>query len=200
METILDWILRYGYFGLFTLLMFCIAGLPVPDETLLLFSGYLISQGRLNPFLTFMASFAGSISGISLSYLAGRFIAEPVLLRYGRRLGLTLAHLNYVQSWYRRSGEWLLAIGYYIPGVRHFTALVAGMSNLAYLRFAAFAYAGAAVWAATFLSLGYLVGENWRLAIALVHRYTTLALLFFLIVTPLILWIRWRRGNRNTVD
>jgi membrane protein DedA with SNARE-associated domain len=193
MDTVLDWILRYGYVGLFALLMFGIAGLPIPDETLLMFSGYLIWKGRLNPLLAFASSFAGSVSGISISYLMGRFVGQPILFRYGRYVGITPAHLERVRRWYGRAGEWLLAVGYYIPGVRHFTALVAGMSRLDYRVFALFAYSGAAVWVATFLGIGYVVGENWQLALALVHRYTAAAIVLAILILSAVLWIRSRR-------
>ena len=65
-----------------------------------------------------------------------------------------------VTRWFYRFGLWLLSVGYFILGVRHFTALVAGMSQLSLRRFAAFAYPGAAVWVATFLTLGYRFGDG----------------------------------------
>lgn len=193
MESVLDWILRYGYVGLFALLMFGIAGLPIPDETLLMFSGYLIWRGRLNPLLAFASSFAGSVSGISISYAMGRFVGQPVLFRYGRYVGITPAHLERVRCWYARTGEWLLAVGYYIPGVRHFTALVAGMSRLDYRVFALFAYSGAAIWVATFLGIGYVVGENWQMALVLVHRYTAVGIVLLVLIVGVFFWIRARR-------
>ena len=197
MELVLDWITRYGYPGLFALLMFGIAGLPIPDETLLMFSGYLISQGRLNPIFTFIAGFAGSVSGISLSYAAGRFVGQPVLFRYGRYVGITPAHLDQVRCWYGRTGEWLLTFGYFIPGVRHFTALVAGMSQLGLRIFAIFAYLGAAIWVATFLGIGYIVGENWQKALDLIHRYTTTAVISLAAIIAVAWWIRSKIVKRR---
>jgi membrane protein DedA with SNARE-associated domain len=196
MEFVLDWIVQYGYVGLFALMMFGIAGLPIPDETLLMFSGYLISKGRLNPLLAYAFSLAGSVSGISLSYVLGRFVGQPVLFRYGRYVGITPAHLERVRSWYRRTGEWLLTFGYFIPGVRHFTALVAGMSRLDYRVFALFAYSGAAIWVATFLGIGYFVGDKWKVAIELVHRYTLLSVVLLVVVITVGLWIRSKIRKR----
>ena len=42
------WIAQYGYLAIFCLLMFGIVGLPVPDETLLTFTGYLVYKGTLS--------------------------------------------------------------------------------------------------------------------------------------------------------
>jgi membrane protein DedA with SNARE-associated domain len=47
-----------------------------------------------------------------------------------------------VRSWFRRAGKWLLVFRYYVPGLRHVTAYVAGASGLRFLAFSAFACAG----------------------------------------------------------
>jgi membrane protein DedA with SNARE-associated domain len=194
MESLLGWLSHYGYAGLFGLLVLGIVGLPVPDETLLVFSGYLISTGRLHPAPAFLAAFAGSVCGISLSYTIGRTLGHPAVLRYGRWLHITEERLERVHGWFQRVGEWLLMIGYFIPGVRHFTALVAGTSQLEYGIFARFAYAGAAIWVSTFLLLGYFVGEHWRAAMSLVHRYT-LAFAAVLAAAALLVWLIRRRSR-----
>ena len=191
------WITQYGYAGLFCLLMLGIVGLPVPDETLLMFCGYLIWKGRLHPASTFFAGFAGSLSGISISYLLGRTYGSTVVHRYGRFIGLTERRLDRVHRWFSKLGAWLLAVGYFIPGVRHFSALVAGMTGLPWPIFALFAYTGAAVWVATFLSIGYAVGDRWQQTAALLNRYAVFATLAS-ITLGLVFWlVRRSLGNRN---
>ncbi|MGA8026819.1 MAG: DedA family protein [Bryobacteraceae bacterium] len=193
MESLLAWLSHYGYFGLFGLLMFGFIGLPVPDETLLIFSGYLISRGRLHPGLTFFAGFAGSTCGISLSYVIGRTLGHRFVRRYGRYVRITEQRIQRVHRWFLRTGEWLLPIGYFIPGVRHLTAFVAGMSDLEYYIFAAFAYSGAAIWVGTFLTLGYFVGDEWQAALRVVHRYTVLAAILLAMAIGAAWWIQRRR-------
>jgi membrane protein DedA with SNARE-associated domain len=194
MESILGWLSHYGYAGLFALLVLGIVGLPIPDETLLVFSGYLISTGRLHALPALLAGLAGSMCGISLSYSIGRSLGRSMVVRYGRFLHITEERLNRVHRWFERVGEWLLTIGYFIPGVRHFTALVAGTSGLQYRRFALFAYPGAALWVSTFLSVGYFVGENWRSAMQLVHRYTLAFAAALFIGAAAVWWIRKHRS------
>ena len=65
------------------------------------------------------------------------------------------------QQWFRRFGGWLLTFGFFIPGVRHVTAIAAGSGCLEYRRFAAFAYSGGVVWCGVFLGLGYFAGDRW---------------------------------------
>jgi membrane protein DedA with SNARE-associated domain len=199
MDAVFAWISQYGYAGLFVLLMLGIAGLPVPDETLLTFCGYLIWKGRLQPAYTFLAGLAGSMSGISLSYVLGRTCGYKVIFRYGRYIHLTEERLARIHAWFERMGPWLLAVGYFIPGVRHFTALVAGTTGLRPAVFAAFAYAGAAVWVATFLLLGYMMGEKWQQTSAAVHHYVLVALGSGAVLAGIVWlirrWVRRRAGK-----
>ncbi len=195
MESVLAWVSRYGYAGLFALLVLGIVGLPIPDETLLMFSGYLIYKGRFQPALAFLTGFVGSCCGISLSYVIGRTLGYGFVHRYGRYLRITEPRIDRIKAWFHRIGDWLLTIGYFVPGVRHFTALVAGLSQLEYRTFAVFAYSGAALWVATFLSIGYFVGEEWQSASALVERYVWIAMLAAIILAGAFWWIRQKRGK-----
>src|SRR5215475_9320740 len=168
-EIALHWIAQHGYAGIFSLLVFGIVGLPVPDEWLLTFSGYLVFKRTLAFLPTFGAAFLGSSCGITLSYLLGRVLDTYVLEKYGRFFHLTPERLSRVHSWFERRGRWTLLIGYFIPGVRHLTGYVAGASGLSYSSFALFAYTGAFWWAGTFITLGYFLGEEWNLVLDRFH-------------------------------
>src|SRR5262245_25310509 len=161
-EAAFQWITRHGYAGIFSLLTFGIIGLPVPDEWLLTFSGYLVFNHTLQFMPTFVAAFSGSACGITVSYLLGRIFDTYVLVKYGWVFHLTPERLARVHSWFERRGRWTLLIGYFIPGVRHLTGYVAGVSELSFGNFALFAYTGAFCWAAVFITIGYVLGEQWN--------------------------------------
>ncbi|HTM51696.1 MAG TPA: DedA family protein [Bryobacteraceae bacterium] len=171
MESLLGWVTEYGAVSLFFCMMLGIIGLPIPDETLLVFSGYLIFKGRLEPVFTLTMAFLGSMAGITVSYFLGRIYGLKLIHKYGRLLHVTEERYLKVHNWFEHVGRWSLFFGYYIAGVRHFTAMVAGASGLEYPRFAAFAYTGALTWVTTFLALGYFVGERWESASEQIHHY-----------------------------
>jgi membrane protein DedA with SNARE-associated domain len=195
MDPILHWISQYGYGAIFALLALGIVGLPVPDETLLVFCGYLIFKGRLQPLLGWLSAVGGSVCGISLSYVIGRTAGHGFVSRYGRYIHFTEERLVRVKSWFNRLGHWLLTFGYFILGVRHFTALVAGMSELRYGTFATYAYPGAALWVTTFLALGYFLGDNWRVVIEAVHRYSAWISVVFVVAAIAIWSVRRKRAS-----
>ncbi len=170
MDTLVYWITEYGYPALFLLLMLGIVGLPIPDETLLTFSGYLVFKHQLAFMPTTATAFLGSICGITISYAIGRRLGLYVVRRFGRRLRIEPDDLNKVNAWYVQWGKYALVFGYFVPGVRHLIALVAGSSNLPLVIFMPFAYTGALIWSTTFVVLGYGLGETWAQTSASVHR------------------------------
>lgn len=168
---VLDWISQYGYPAIFFLLMLGIVGLPVPDETLLTFTGYLIFSRHLKLAPAFIAVLAGAICGITLSYLLGRTFGLALIHRFGKYIHLTEERLAKAHRFFERAGHWSLTFGYFIPGVRHLTAYAAGVSYLEPHIFALFAYMGAFFWASTFLALGYFLGERWQEVSGQIHAY-----------------------------
>ena len=195
MEFILTWVTQYGYVGIVTLLMLGIVGVPVPDETLLVFTGYLIFRHELEPVPAFLAAFLGSIGGVSLSYTLGRTLGFYLVTRFGHHVHLTPRKLDQVRAWYDRHGRYALVIGYFIPGIRHLGAYVAGASQLPLPTFAAFAYPGGLLWSASFVTIGYLLGEEWQQISASMHYYVLIGAGVLILVTVLVfMFTRWRQS------
>jgi membrane protein DedA with SNARE-associated domain len=171
MPAHLYWIKSYGYFGVFASLMLGIFGLPIPDETILTFTGFLVFKNYFHPVPTIVAAYLGSTCGITISYLVGGYLGLPLVLRYGAYLHISPEKLAWAHQWFEKYGKWSLFGGYFLPGVRHLTALSAGLSGLEYRKFAPFAYSGGLLWVVTFLTLGYMVGEEWHKIIPKVQSY-----------------------------
>ncbi|PYR14245.1 MAG: DedA family protein [Acidobacteria bacterium] len=157
-RELVAWLVRFGAPLLFFAQVFGIFGVPIPDELLLTIAGALVATGRLNLSSTVVAAIAGCLTGITLSYAVGRWVGLPLLrVRFRGRQDV----IERAQGWFRRFGGWLLTFGYFIPGVRHVTAIAAGSACLNYPQFAAFAYCGGVLWCAVFLGLGYFAGDHW---------------------------------------
>jgi membrane protein DedA with SNARE-associated domain len=171
MEMISQWVVHYGYAAVFALLLFGIVGLPVPDEWLLTFAGYLVFTGKFHAFPALAAAFLGSMCGITVSYGLGRSFGLFLLHHYGRFFRVTPEKMNRVHAWFGRFGTWTLLVGYFIPGVRHCTAVVAGASSLGLLSFSIFAYSGALIWSATFIGIGYFFGDQWTFVLRQIQRH-----------------------------
>lgn len=165
-------LVRYGTPTLFFAQAFGIFGVPIPDELLLTIAGVLVRRGQLHGGTTMIAAVSGCLAGVTVSYLLGRTIGVAALQR---AVHLHTDALARAQRWFRRFGCWLLAFGYFVPGVRHVTAIAAGSAPLEYRTFAAYAYPGAILWCSVFVTVGYAAGERWQDALILARHHLAVA-------------------------
>ena len=134
------------------------------------------------------------MTGITLSYGLGRVAGLGLLRHYGERLHLKWTVVTSVEEWFERVGKWLLTGGYFVPGVRHVTAIVAGATKVPVWTFMVFAYTGALLWVSCFLAIGYVLGDEWRGLVADIHRHLLRAcLLLALIAGGYVFWRTRRR-------
>jgi len=169
---LIHYITQYGYLGIYVLLGISILALPIPDEFLMTFVGFLSFSGQLNPILAIFFAASGSITGITIAYFLGRFFEAKVLAYLKKHAGGE--RLEKVLKWYQWHGGKLLTVGYFIPGVRHLSGYVAGLSHISYREFAVFAYLGAIVWTSFFILLGRGLGSSWETILPIFHRYSVL--------------------------
>src|SRR5581483_9310322 len=158
-QAVVQWITDYGYFGIFFLLIFGILGLPVPDEWLLVISGYLASKNVLGFIPTLLVAIVGSAFGLTMSYVLGRTSGNFLIGRYGRWLSIDDEKIQRTRHWFHR-GRWMLVVGPFVPGIRNLMGYAAGACRMRLHVFARFAYAGAFISSASFVTFGYIVGEH----------------------------------------
>lgn len=173
-----------------------IIGLPIPDETILTFGGYLVSQHNLHLIPTIISSYIGSIFGISVSFYIGRTFGLNFLHKHGKFFHITEERIHNTKNWFEGYGEWLFLFGYFIPGVRHLTALIAGSTDTKYSKFALFAYTGGLIWSITFVTIGFTVGKQWNLVIEQIHKHIIVTVLLLLMVLIIYIAIKTKYFNK----
>ena len=198
MQPLLLIITKYSYLGIFIALGLGILGLPVPDETLMAYAGFLVSQGKTSYFYTMMVAFIGTSCGITIGYILGRIFGSPFIKRISAKTYMNPDHIQNAENFYNHYGKFALFIGYFVPGVRHLTAIFAGTSLMPYRIFALFAYAGGLFWTITFVSLGYFLGEKWHKVYMYSHRYITPVVLVAIVM--LLIAIYWKNAAGKQAD
>jgi membrane protein DedA with SNARE-associated domain len=183
-------IATYGYIAIFGFLAMGIVLPLIPDETMLVIAGIFIHQSKLAFVPALGAAFLGSLCGITVSYMLGRSGLAHLLHRVASN------HLQRVHDWFEKYGRWTLFFGYFVVGVRHVTALVAGTSEMPYPEFARYAYTGAFFWVLTFLSLGYFAGEQWPHIAHLLHQGAGIVAAVVLLCGAAV-WFWHRRRSRS---
>jgi membrane protein DedA with SNARE-associated domain len=165
------WLGQYGYPAIFFLLIGGIVGFPIPDQLLLIVSGYLVLTKSLSMAPTLIAAVLGSICGITLSYLLGRGSSS-----YLAKTRFAAGRLETARNWFERFGGWALVLGYFIPGIRNLIGFTSGMMCLKARFFAPYAYAGAIISSLTCVGLGYFLGSQASWVLASVGRFALLAI------------------------
>ncbi|GGG10129.1 alkaline phosphatase [Paenibacillus albidus] len=151
----------YGYNVLFFGLLLEFVALPFPGETTMAFAGFLSYTGKLDFPTLVLVAFAGTTIGMTITYFIGLKAGMPFIQRYGKWFLFSPAKLEKTQRWFERYGSILISIGYFVPGVRHFTGYFAGIIALPFRKFALYAYGGALFWVVLFLGIGRVFGPQW---------------------------------------
>ncbi|MDR7316538.1 DedA family protein [Brevibacillus nitrificans] len=192
MSSFGGYITQYGYGALFGLFFLGILGMPLPEETLLVFSGFLVSTGKLDYWPTFLVCFLGSVTAMTAAYWIGRTLGYTFIERYGKRFGLGYTVYKRTEDWFNRVGKWALPVGYFIPGVRQFTAYFAGITRLPFPTFMLYTYLGGLFWSLLFVTIGWQLGERWDEMFDLISRNLAIVCLGVLAIIAIWSYARHR--------
>jgi len=206
MQPILDFVHRLGdpralvawggYVGL-TFIIFAETGLLVgfflPGDSLLVTAGLLASQTQrfdLNVYLLGLLLSVASIAGNSLGYYIG-VITGPRLFRRENSLLFNRKHLERAHAFYERHGGKTIILARFMPIVRTFVPVVAGMGQMQYRRYTIYNVVGGLAWIWSMLFVGYFLGR-YIPGIGDHIELVILVVIFLSILPGIIAWLRNR--------
>jgi membrane protein DedA with SNARE-associated domain len=189
-------IAKYSYLGIFIATGLGILGFPIPDETFVAFIGFMTFQGKLYFPVALVVAFMGTSCGITIGYLLGRRYGNPFIEKYSDRMRIGPENLHRAEEFYKKYGKVVLTIGYFIPGVRHVFAILAGISLMSYKTFAVFAYSGGFLWTLTFVSLGRYLGKQWHHVSAYSFGYFVPVAVIVMVILIITLYLKNRKSSR----
>ncbi len=161
--------------GLFTFFM--------PGDALLFTIGVFLGNGTIKVSLLMacvvlsLAAFLGNVIG----YEIGRAMGAPLYARNGRFL--KREYFERTHEFFERYGNRALVLGRFVPIVRTFITVVAGISKMDRRRFFTYSAVGAVVWAAGVTALGYYLG---RIEVVKNNIEVALILIVFVSVLPMV--------------
>jgi len=175
-QTLSSFFVSYGYWVIFFGVMLENGGVPVPGETVLLFAGFLAHQGQINLERAILTGIAGATLGDTAGYCLGRYGGQSFIEKYCKRLGFFARHFDRAQKHYLKHGQWAVFVARFITGLRMFSGLLAGSFNMPYLRFLAFDFSGAVIWATAISCIGFFFGSNWDRVVHWVKEFNWMVL------------------------
>ncbi len=161
-EALLHLITEFGWIAVVAVI-FAESGLMVgfflPGDSLLFISGTLVQQQIFNVNIGLFVAclYIAAVCGNSLGYLIGRKFGRKLFNRPNARF-LRKEYLEEAEKFYEKNGPKATVIAMFVPVVRAFSPVVAGIAHMPYKKFVAYNLGGAAVWVGGFTLLGYFAG------------------------------------------
>ncbi|MBI5126319.1 MAG: VTT domain-containing protein [Candidatus Taylorbacteria bacterium] len=134
-------------------------GFFLPGDSLLFTAALFASQGYLNIWILYVGCLVAAIVGDSVGYSFGKKIG-PALFTKEDSLFFNKKHIARAQHFYEVHGKKTIIIARFIPIVRTFAPIVAGIGNMKYRTFLSYNVIGGFIWVTGFLGLGYVLGAT----------------------------------------
>ena len=131
----------------------------LPGDSLLFAAGVLVATGAMHlpVWLVAAAALAAAVAGDQVGYLVGRGWGPRVFRRQDSRL-FSRRHVDRARVFFDRHGPRAVILARFVPVVRTFTPVVAGVGQMSRRRFSLYNVVGAALWAVGLLVAGYFLG------------------------------------------
>ena len=187
---------HFGIWAIFLLVLLEDFGIPVPGETVLIAASVFAGSGRLNVFAVAIVGFAAAVLGDNIGYAIGRFGGRRLVDRWGKYVFLTPERVDKAEAFFNRHGARIIVIARFIEGLRQANGIIAGIAEMHWLRFLACNALGAALWVATWVSIGFFAGQHITPIYNAITRYSLYAAIIAVIAIVVWIGLRVRRHHR----
>lgn len=187
---------KLGYWGIVAMMFLESSFFPFPSEVVIPPGGYLASKGEMNLFLVIFFGIVGSLLGAWFNYWLAVKLGRPLLLKYGRYVGLTEEKYTKVEHYFVEHGEIGTFVGRLIPGLRQYISFPAGLARMNIMRFSLFTGLGAGLWVVILAYIGYFVGNNPDMVKTYSHQSTIYLIGFLFVLIGGYVWY-YKRKKKN---
>ena len=171
---------QYGYLAVAGLLFLEDFGILVPGETVLIAAAFYAGLGQLNILLIILIGFIAAVAGDNVGFAIGEYGGRPLVERFGRYVLLTKERLDKAEHYFNHHGGKIVAVARFIDGLRQLNGIIAGISEMRWLKFITFNAIGAAVWVTFWSLVGYYGGEHIA-SFLHVELYITIAVIILVV-------------------
>jgi membrane protein DedA with SNARE-associated domain len=193
-----------GYPGLFLLIMLESTLIPIPSELVMPFAGALAAEGRFSLAIVLVINSTAAMIGSAICYWIGVAGGKPLLLRYGKFVGVRRKDIERTETYFTRHGKATILIGRFLPVVRHIISIPAGIARMPLVPFFTQTFIGATIWGTVLIMIGYELGPRWdTIATKLKHvdMLVGVGILIVLLTFAIRFMVRRRRELReNNAD
>jgi membrane protein DedA with SNARE-associated domain len=148
---------------------------PIPSEVIIPPAAYLAhTQGQFSFLGVVIAGTVGSWVGAAVMYWASRFLGRPVIVRFGRYVGLGQAKVELAERWCAHYGAPGVFFSRLLPVIRHLIGIPTGILRMDFRWYALATLVGSLLWCSVLAWLGMTIGQHPELLAGSLHRFFAL--------------------------
>jgi membrane-associated protein len=192
-------LVRWGGYVALTAIVFTETGLLIgfflPGDSLLITAGLVAAAGGLDIWLLNLLLSVAAIVGDSVGYAIGYRAGPRIFTREDSRW-FNKKHLVRTREFYERHGGKTIILARFIPIIRTFAPVVAGVGRMDYRRFLAFNVLGGIGWVCGLTWAGYLLGQT----IPDIGRYIHVVIVVVIVLSLIPIGVEWWRARAGRED
>lgn len=186
---------KYGYFGITFLIALENLIPPIPSEVILSFSGFISKSTDLSLFLIIIFATIGSLIGAIVLYYLAYFIGLNLLnFKVFKLCGLKKENTEKSMKHFQKNGYKSIFFGRFIPIIRSFISIPAGLSKMDIRLFLLLTWIGSFIWNTIFVIAGFILQDNWDTLAIFFDKYS-----FFIFLIAIILYIIIKRHKSKKI-
>jgi len=183
-----------GYLGMFVMIYAesgVFFGFFLPGGSLLFTAGLLASQGMFNIYWLIILLGAAAILGDSTGYWFGAKVGDKIFVKENS-LFFNKKYLEQTKEYYEKYGSMTIIIGRFVPFVRTFAPILAGVGKMRYRKFLLYNVLGALLWAVGVALLGFFLGS----VVPGVDKYLSWIIVFIVFITilPILFKLKFKKA------
>lgn len=163
-DDLVFYISQYGYLALFLFIFLQEVGAPtpLPNELILIFSGYLVFTGILKLPLVILTVAGADLLAAAILYLIFHFFGTLLLNSKSRWIPISPQSIHKQSEKIARFGFKGIVIGRLSPFIRGYVAVICGLLHINLKRYGITVLATSVIWSSFYIATGYLLGPYWR--------------------------------------
>ena len=187
-EIMQAWILavmgKYGYFGIFLLILLENVFPPIPSEVILTFGGFMTTKTEMKVIGVIGMATLGSLIGAVILYGIGRLLNEERMIKIAIKykiLRIKPEDIEKTMNWYRKYEYKTVFFCRMIPIVRSLISIPAGIGKMPLLPFMFLTTIGSIIWNTVLVVAGAMLGEAWESILTYLDMYSNVVYLMIAI-------------------
>lgn len=178
---------KFGYLGIFLLILLENLFPPIPSEVILTFGGFMTISTSMNIFGVILVSTIGSLLGAIILYYLGKILNKErinkiIKSKYGKLLRIKSKDIEMADKWFDTKGRKTVFFCRFIPVVRSLISIPAGMSEMPLPQFTIYTFFGSLIWNTVLILIGAFAGDKKDYILSLLDDVSNIVLIALIVI------------------